>query len=348
MFKGKTPPEEPEPGQDPDEATGPSEAVSEPVAAAGVEAEAEAAGEVEDLRALRRRLDELIDVAEDASDVPPERSAEETAEPSEHAELLHATRSAHRQAQRLLAVATRTRNEASVQAEKILQEAQDAAVRLQREAAADAERTRQEATARAESQRREVEKTVAALTRAAEADAQKMRGEAERAAMVIAQAVAKQYVDQVARAADQDAEAIRGRAREVLARATTAAHDIERSVRDFSDSISTLFVATQRQATALGELVEETAEEGADDDEATPPESTSEEPTELEKQVYERVRLDLGDDLPDLVARAQGQDQAAEADTPPAGEPGEPGEAGEPPAGWPLGSLFRQLGSDDW
>jgi len=373
MFKPKPSREEPEPGQTPDEPSGAgSEAESEPapeatsddVAAAAVAdaegtadagdaADAEDAedaedtedtGDIEDLGALRRRLDSLIDVAEGAPTEPPPRSAPATPEPSEHAELLHATRSAHKQAQRLLAVATRTRNEAAAQAEKILEEAQAAAVRLQRDATADAERTRQEATARAEEQRREVEKTVAALTRAAKSDAQRLRGEAERAAMVIAQAVAKEYVDQVSRAADQDAEAIRDQAREVLSRSTAAAHHIERSVRDFSDSISTLFVATQRQASALGDLLAETAEQ-SDDEPVKPGDPESAEPSELEREVYERVRLDLGDDIQELIAR-----KAPAAGEPASGEPApdDPDESGEPPTGWPLGSLFRQMGSDDW
>jgi hypothetical protein len=99
-------------------------------------------------------------------------------EASAYADSLRATLKAQKQAEQLLAVATRVRGEAAAQGERILVEAQEAAMRLQAEAEKHAERARAELSAWAAEQRRAVDAAIGDVIDAAHQEAERVRKEA--------------------------------------------------------------------------------------------------------------------------------------------------------------------------
>jgi hypothetical protein len=105
-------------------------------------------------------------------------AAARTTEASAYADSLRATLSAQKQAEQMLAVATRVRGEAAAQGERILLEAQEAAMRLQAEAEKHAERARIELSAWAADQRKAVDAAIGEVIDAAHQEAERVRNEA--------------------------------------------------------------------------------------------------------------------------------------------------------------------------
>ncbi|WGL50996.1 hypothetical protein P5P86_13595 [Nocardioides sp. BP30] len=204
-----------------------------------------------DLEELMRRLEQVTTIASTPGPAPLKRVAGEA---SEHAQALQATLQAQKQAQRMLALATKVRGQASAQAEQIMREAQETALRLNEEAEREAAQAREETSAWAAVQRRQVEQAVSGLLDAASADADRIRAEAERAALAEAAETSRQYVARVSAAADRDAEAIRAEARDVLSRAQLAAEEAAHSARSFADAIASYLVSIQRQGDRLAEI----------------------------------------------------------------------------------------------
>lgn len=106
------------------------------------------------------------------------RSSERATEASAYADSLRATLSAQKQAEQMLAIATRVRGEAAAQGERILVEAQEAAKRLQAEAEKHAERARAELSAWAADQRMAVDAAIGEVIDAARQEAERVRKEA--------------------------------------------------------------------------------------------------------------------------------------------------------------------------
>jgi hypothetical protein len=137
-------------------------------------------------------------------------------EASAYADSLRATLSAQKQAEQMLAVATRVRGEAAAQGERILVEAQEAAMRLQAEAEKHAERARAELSAWAAAQRKAVDAAIGEVIDAARQEAERVRSEAVQSAMAEAAKRAGQQVADSKAAGRREAERIQSDAVRLL------------------------------------------------------------------------------------------------------------------------------------
>jgi hypothetical protein len=147
---------------------------------------------------------------------PVKQSAGRTTEASAYADSLRATLSAQKQAEQMLAVATRVRGEAAAQGERILVEAQEAAMRLQAEAEKHAERARTELSAWAADQRKAVDAAIADVIDEARQEAERVRTEADESARAEAAKRAGQQETRPTAAGRQEAERIQSDAVRLL------------------------------------------------------------------------------------------------------------------------------------
>jgi hypothetical protein len=239
----------------------------------GIAPEAVAAGETtSSVEEMLLRLEGLTTAGEAPSSSGWNRLTDDA---SSHAELLQGTLDAQKQAQRMLALATKLRGDASAQAEQILHEARAAAARLRQDAARESERAREEIASWAATRRQEIEAAVADLMHAARDDADRIRAEAERTAMESAEETARRYVRQVSAAADRDAESTRAQAREACQQSAIAVNDVQESVQQLAEAVASFLVTSHRQSAQLTSIAETAAAAAR-----TPVEKRPEEPAE--------------------------------------------------------------------
>jgi hypothetical protein len=213
------------------------------------------------LAEMMRRLDEMAGASGVARSDPVEQLAEDA---TTHAAALRATLDAQKQAQRMLALATKVRGEASAQAEQILLGARAAADRLRAEAERAAELARDELAAWAAAQRRSLEQGVTEVLESARQEAEAIRADAQRSAMTEAERTAERYVAEVIATGRSQADAIRADARALLDQSGTMIGASAHLVHRFVDEIGSLMVALQERLDALAELSGR-AGEGAED-----------------------------------------------------------------------------------
>jgi hypothetical protein len=205
---------------------------------------------------LLRHLESITAAGEAPSSDAWNRLADDA---SSHAEILQGTLDAQKQAQRMLALATKLRGDASAQAEQILQEARAAAARLRQDAARESERSRAEIAGWAASRRQEIEATVADLLHAAKADAERIRAEAERTALEQAEVTARRYVREISAAAEREAESTRLQAREFCRDSAGAVTEVQESVQQLAEAVASFLVTSHRQSAELSTIAEKAA-----------------------------------------------------------------------------------------
>jgi hypothetical protein len=331
------------------------------------------------LEEMMRRLDEMSGTSASAHSDSLEELAEQA---SAHASALRATLDAEKEAQRMLALATRVRGEAATRAEQILLEARAVADRLREESERQADLARAEFAEWAAVQRRTLEQGVADVLEAARSDAENIRVQALRTAMSEAERTAQQYVDRATAAGAEHAEAIRADARALLGESSTMLAESEQLLHRFADEVGSFMVSLQRQFDAAKELSGRARERttaaasvglhdlGLEEDEAAPGESTTPPAADDVAGEPEPRASEDGDADARAASDAEGPDAAPDTapDTAPATTPDaapdaataetEAGAAEQPTTGTstpprmphqrrPLGSLFQPPESED-
>lgn len=199
-----------------------------------------------------------------ASAAPGQQSSSESdavGETIEQVETLRATVSAQKQAQRLLALATKMRNEASTEGERILQEAKGTAARLREEASTRAASAQAELEAWVVERRTAIETVVSELIDSASREAEDIRSDALQSAMTDAEARARVYTLRAEARADRDAEELRDKARAVLDRAIGVVVDAQTTMRGFADSMASQMIMLTREADLTRAMLDELSED---------------------------------------------------------------------------------------
>lgn len=173
-----------------------------------------------------------------------------------HTEALRATLEAKREAEELLARATKVHGDATEQAERILSEAKEVAQGLHAEARAESARLREEMGRWAAERRSSLEADVSALLDAARKEAAEMRADALSKAMPEAEETARRYVAMARAAGEQDAEALREEARGVLAHAAEALTRAQEHARELRELLTTHATSIDEQVDTLASLAD--------------------------------------------------------------------------------------------
>lgn len=180
-------------------------------------------------------------------------------EASGHAEVLRSTLNAQHEAHEMLSLARKARDSASEQAEEIVREAKQVAVRLEGEAREYAEQARQENASWASEQRKAIDAVVKELIEAATRDAETIRAEALQNAMSEAERTAQQYVSLAAASGARDADHVRAEARELMARSRQLVDGTTATLHTLTTTMSDAMMTMQTQMEALSQLLADTA-----------------------------------------------------------------------------------------
>lgn len=173
-----------------------------------------------------------------------------------HAEALRATLDAKREAEEMLAHATKVHSDATVQAEKILREAKGVAAGVHAEARTESARVREEMTRWAAERRSSLESDIGALLEAARKEAADLRADALTKAMPEAEETARRYVAMAVAAGEQDAEAIRDEARSLLGSAAEALVRAQERAAELGELLSSHTTLLLEQVTELAGLAD--------------------------------------------------------------------------------------------
>lgn len=225
----------------------PGAKATEPTAKKAAPAE-KAEGKKATLDDLMGRLDNLSQPKSGAS----QTSRTLTSDVSSHTDALRATLNAQQQAQRMLELATKERNDASAQSEQILLEAKAMAERVQSEAEADTARIHRETKAWAADQRKAIEILVGDLKATATVEAAAIREEAARTAKSEAEAAGAAERARHQAAAAKDAEATRAQARALLDHSSSLLNDIHDSAQALTESVNSFLAGLKEKADAIG------------------------------------------------------------------------------------------------
>ncbi|GAA1744479.1 hypothetical protein [Aeromicrobium alkaliterrae] len=338
-----------------------------PVAPRAARSRARQSSEDVDIDTLLRRLDE---VARSASESGGGALRRVTDEVQQHSDALTATSSARQEAQRLLSLATEERERASTAGAAIIDEARQIAARLTGEAQSHAAEAMAEIQRWATGQRESIATVVSDLADAAHREAEEIREAAHATAMEEARVSAETYVARAAALGTRDAERHRADAAEALNRTTDVVNAAHGTMQEFATTMASFVESMNGHLQALQEVVDQA--------EAGRAAAAQQAPIAVDPESWSRSGL-VDDDL-ELIGlpvpvRAPAQDAAdekpddepvadevaVEAETEaaaPAEEPAtddtdtdddEPqtpraGTLPPPPAGRPLGSLFRDPG----
>lgn len=180
-------------------------------------------------------------------------------EASGHADVLRSTLNAQHEAHEMLSLARKARDSASEQAEEIVREAKEVALRLEAEAREHAEQARQENTTWASEQRKTIDAVIKELIEAATRDAETIRAEALQHAMTEAEHTAQQYVSLAAASGARDAEHVRAEARELMVRSRQLVDGTTATLHTLTTTMSDAMMTMQSQMEALTQLLAETA-----------------------------------------------------------------------------------------
>jgi F0F1-type ATP synthase membrane subunit b/b' len=234
-----------------------------------------------------------------------------TAAAEEHASTLRATREAHQEAQKLLALATEARKSASDEAERIVLEAKEAA-----------ERARQELAGWAAAQRAKVDALAADMVESANRDADTIRAEALRTSMAEAEETSRAYIADAAERARREGEEIRGEARNVLNHATELGEQVAETITDLTTTVADILERLLAARAAMEQLLSEnppavSLEEDLDDtdvdvdrQEEAVESGTSDEPGEIAVVLDDDPDATRPDDLDDVAADDLSDDES--------------------------------------
>lgn len=300
-------------------------------------------------------LEELMSWLDDAarSDAGSDTSALEqiASDASTHAETLHEALMAQKQAQRMLDMATKVRDDASTQGEQLLLEAQAAAVRLQRDADRHSDRARRETADWAAEQRAKIDRVVEEVVGSARQEAEEIRQDAIDNAVAEAEVVAQEHLRQVVAGGQHDADLIRAQARSLLERSASVAEEVNAWLRGFAVGMSSRLEEVHSHVgdidALLGEADELAAttrsEETPDADtdntatDPAPPDAGASAQAKATKPAAKTAKTAAKKPAKSTVAPTQrADDRSTETETEP--------DAGTPvksPSGRPLGSQFR-------